>query len=160
MKIRYVNCCILSFRIISCCFQFIQVCSSLTCRHCWRLSFNSRTNVINDGITTSCITSCIFERYDYVVCSHIITSRAINVCCISAIWAFNNFVTIFICINSWSNSVNSISCSTCCTIRCGCNSYVVTSFYNSTKFSNFFLAIICDVGKILFSNACNLSCFC
>ena len=107
MKIRYVNRCVLSFRIISSCFQFIQICSSLTCRHCRSLIFNSRTNVVNDGVTTSCITSCIFERYDYVICSYVITSGTIKVCCIRAIWTFNNFITVFICVNSRCYSIDS-----------------------------------------------------
>ena len=55
MKVGYVNCCILNIRTsISSCFQFIQVCSSLTCRHCWILVFNSRTNIVNNHATISC----------------------------------------------------------------------------------------------------------
>ena len=157
MKIRYVNRCILSFRIISCCFQFIQVCSSLTCRHCWRLSFNSRTNVINDGITTSCITSCIFERYDYVVCSHVIASRTIKVCCISTIWTFNNFITIFICVNSRGYSVYCICFLTCCSISSFRYCYIIASFYNCPKASDYVLTSITNIRKILFSNACDNS---
>ena len=69
MKVRYINRCILNIRTsISCCFQFIQVCSSLTCRHCWSLVFNSRTNIVNDHAAIfCCLTSCcfrVFERCD------------------------------------------------------------------------------------------------
>ena len=69
MKVRYINRCIFNIRvIISCCFQFIQVCSSLTCWHCWSLIFNSRTNIVNDHHTIfCCLTSCcfrVFERSD------------------------------------------------------------------------------------------------
>ena len=69
MKVRYINCCILNIRvIISCCFQFIQVCSSLTCRHCWSLVFNSRTNIVNNHATIFCClaSGCfrVFKRSD------------------------------------------------------------------------------------------------
>ena len=157
MKIRYVNRCILSFRIISCCFQFIQVCSSYTCRHRWSLVFNSRTNVIDNGVTTRCIASCIFERYDYVICSYVITSRTIKVCCIRTIWTFNNFITIFICVNSRCYSVYCISFLTCCSISSFRYCYIIASFYNCTKASDNSLTSIIDVGKILFSNTCDYS---
>ena len=71
MKVRYINRCILNIRTsISSCFQFIQVCSSLTCRHCWSLIFNSRANVVNDHAAIfCCLASCcfrVFERSDNI----------------------------------------------------------------------------------------------
>ena len=77
------------------------------------------------------------------------------ICCESAIWTFIHFCTISFSINSRCYSVYSVSCSTCCCIRAFRYIDIIASFYNSAKFSNFFLTFICDVRKIIFSNACN-----
>ena len=114
LQVSYINGCILCLSIACGSIQFIQICRGCNAWCC--MIINSRANVVNDGITASCITSCIFERYDYVICSYVITSRTIKICCISTIWAFNNFITIFICINSWGNSVYCVCFLTCCSI--------------------------------------------
>ena len=158
LQVSYVYCCILCLSIACGSIQFIQICRGCNAWCC--MVINSRTNVINDGVTTSCITSCIFERYDYVTCSYVITSRTIKVCCISTICTFNNFITIFICVNSRCYSVYCVSFLTCCSIGSFRYCYIITSFYNCAKASNNILTSIIDVSKILFSNTCNLSGFC
>ena len=152
LKVSYVYSCI--WCVSSGCIQLSQECIACGCT-----SFiNSRTNVVDNHVTTSCIAITIHEGCDYITFIYIITSCTIKICCESTIWTFNNFCTISFSVNCWSYSIYCISCTTCCTVRCGCNSYVVASFYNSTKFSNFFLTFICDVRKIIFSNAFN-NCF-
>ena len=163
VKIRYINSCILSVCIISCCFQFIQVCSSLTCRYCWSLIFNSGANVVYDGVTTSCVTSCILEGYNNIISRNCCTSTiwfcivCNSTCC--RIYNFIYFSAISFSVNCWSYSIYSVSFLTCCSIRCFRYSYIVTSFNNCTKASDYVLACIIDVGKILFSNAFNNSFF-
>ena len=152
-KISYVNCS--EWIISSSSIKVSQECITSRCT-----SFvDSRTNIVYDGIATSSVTSCILEGYDNITCRNIVTRRTINVSCESTIWTFNYFSTISFSVNCWSYSIYSVSFLACCSIRCFRNSYIVTSFYNSTKFSNFFLTIIIDIGKILFSNAFNNSIF-
>ena len=132
MKISYINGCILCLSIACGSIQFIQICRGCNAWCC--MVINSRTNVVNDGVATSCITSCIFERYDYVICSYIITSRTIKVCCIRAIWTFNNFITVFICVNSRCYSIDShrtISSSWSCDKDIFASFYVNLAIYRS-----------------------------
>ena len=76
LRVFYVYCCVWS--IISCSVKFVQECIASGCT-----SFvDSRTNVVYDGVATSCVTSCILKRYDNVTCRNIITSRTIKVCCV------------------------------------------------------------------------------
>ena len=88
------------------------------------MSFNSRTNVINDHVATSCSTSTIFEGCDYraIIYSTIFFFE-------STIWLFNQFSTIWFCINSRRRSVYCISSMTICRTSFRCNNYILTSFY-------------------------------
>ena len=119
--------------------------------------FDSRTNVINDRSCIFCIASCILERYNDIACRYIITSRTIKVSCICTIWTFNYFSAISFCVNCWSYSIYSICFLTCCSIRCFRYSYIIASFNDCAKTSDYILTCIIDVGKILFSNASDFS---
>ena len=85
---------------------------------------DSRTNVVNNHVATSCSTSTIFEGCDYraIIYSTIFFFE-------STIWLFNQFSTIWFCINSRRRSVYCISSMTICRTSFRCNNYILTSFY-------------------------------
>ena len=121
--------------------------------------FNSRANIINNGVTTSCIACCILDGYDNITCRNIITRSTINISCESTIWAFNHFSAISFSVNSWSYSIYSVSFLASSSIRCYSYVNIFATFNDCAKTSDYILASIIDVGKIVFSNAFNNSFF-
>ena len=151
LEIFYVYSCI--WCISRCCIQLSQECIA-----CGGTRFiDSRAHIVDNHVTASNIAITIHEGSNNIGFINIITRCTIKVCCECAVWAFNYFCAVSFCVNNWGYSINCICFLTSCCIRAFRYVNVVTSFYDSAKASDNILTSIIDVGKILFSDACDNS---
>ena len=153
LEVFYVYSCI--WCVSRCCIQLSQECIACGCTSL----IDSRAHIVDNHVTASNIAITIHEGSNNIGFINIITRSTIEVCCEGAIWAFNYFCAISFCVNNWGYSINCICFLTCCCIRAFRYVDIVTSFYDSAKASDNILTSIIDVGKILFSNTCDNSCF-